>query len=99
MTDTAIPAWSIGERLAKARHWAGYHDQSAFAVHIGCDRSTVSRIERNATRPNRRTLIAWSSATGVPLAWLMGEDDASRTPPPNHGYHAFYLPVALARAG
>lgn len=78
-----IPEWTIGERLAKAREWAGM-DQETFAERIGVSRSTVSNYERGRSEPKRIVLNAWAMATGVPLVWLQ-TGESPRTGGPDGG--------------
>lgn len=74
-TDTdvgghAIPEWTTGDRLRKARELTGL-DQSDFAERIGVARNTVHAYEHGATRrPRRIVLMAWADATGVDYEWL-----------------------------
>lgn len=69
-TDVGVvPEWTIADRMRKSREHAGL-DQGELAELIGIARNTVSNYERAQTEPRRPALIAWSMATGVPLAWL-----------------------------
>lgn len=69
-THGIVPAWTIGDRLRKARELAGF-EQIQFAEHIGVDRRTVSNYERDVTS-NHKTIYlrARALATGVSLEWL-----------------------------
>jgi transcriptional regulator with XRE-family HTH domain len=74
MTDrqeTELPEWTAGERLVKARSWAGM-DQPAIARAIGKGVRSIARYE-NSDAPPRAIVLAYSAATGVPVWWLDGE--------------------------
>jgi len=81
----SVPTWTVGERLCKAREWAGL-DQGQLADLIGVSRSTVSNYERGTSKkpPKKIVLNAWALATGVARLWL--ETDESPHPAgPNGG--------------
>lgn len=65
----AIPAWSLGDRLRKAREHAGL-EQAEMARELGTSRTTVGNAERGDRTPRRSLVMAWSLRTGVPLVWL-----------------------------
>lgn len=64
-----IPPEPVGDRLGRARRYAG-HEQAAFAELLGTSRRTVSRIESGVKVPTRAELVSWAFATGVDLNWL-----------------------------
>lgn len=68
-TAGAVPAFTIGDRLRKARESTGL-EQGAFAELLGVSRGTVSNYERGLTNPKKVVLRAWASATRVPYEWL-----------------------------
>lgn len=70
----SVPAWSVADRLRKAREHAGL-DQRQLAARAGISRGTVSNAERGVGIPNLTTLLAWAHATDVDVAWLL--DDAA----------------------
>lgn len=77
-----IPAWTMGDRLRKAREEAGY-DQRRFADLIGVSRQTITNAEKGHKTVRKITLNAWAMATGVPVEWLVsgevpGGPDPSR---------------------
>lgn len=78
MRQTHLPEWSLGDRLTKARHDAGLK-QADMADILGVTRAAVSGWERGEHQPrDLLDLVArWSDATGVPRAWLLGEDPKS----------------------
>ena len=77
MSDELIPAWTLGDRLAKARQVAGLNI-SELAHALGISRNSVTNYERGHTTPNRAVLIAYSVETGVPLWWIEHDDHAER---------------------
>jgi len=72
-TDTALPAFTLSDRLTKAREHAGL-SQEQMAAAMGIGRRSIVRYESGKIPP-RPAVIAWASITGVPLWWL---DDAER---------------------
>lgn len=68
-----IPAFTLGDRLRKAREVTGM-TQGQLAQRIGVARNTVTRSEVGATEPTRLVLRAWSEVTGVPLQWILTGD-------------------------
>lgn len=68
------PAFTIGDRLRKARTLLGSDmDVAAFAELIGVSRNTVTNYELERTTPDRMkpvVLSAWALATGVDVGWL-----------------------------
>lgn len=65
----AVPQWTLGDRLRKARTHAGL-EQIELANQIGIGRSTVVTYENNQSVPRRPVLVSWALATGVSLEWL-----------------------------
>jgi transcriptional regulator with XRE-family HTH domain len=71
------PAWTLGDRLRKARECAGIGSgQMARTLHVS--RNSITNYERRETVEDVSypVLIAWSSVTGVPLDWLLGTTDS-----------------------
>lgn len=64
-----IPAWSLTDRLRKAREDTGLSQQD-FADELGISRNSVGNYEAGRTSPRRLVLQAWALATGVDLHWL-----------------------------
>ena len=73
-----VPEWTLGDRLRKAREYAGLHQQQ-LADEIGISRRSVSAYESSDTPPRRPVMLSWSLVTGVSLTWLQtgeaGPDD------------------------
>ncbi len=82
-----IPAFTIGDRLRKAREKTGL-DQGEFAEEIGVSRGTVSNYEHatSADGLKKPYLMAWSMRTDTPLEWL--QDGTVETSPPTQPGHA-----------
>lgn len=64
-----VPTWTVGDRLRKAREFAG-HNQEHLAATIGIARRSVSAYEADQVTPKRPVLLAWAMACGVDLEWL-----------------------------
>lgn len=78
-----IPAFTIGDRLRKAREKTGL-DQGPFADEIGVSRGTVSNYEGGRTTQEhmkRAYLMAWAMRADVPLEWLLTGSQPSGKPP------------------
>lgn len=76
MTRTAIPVWTTGDRLTKARDWAGL-TQEQMANRLGIGRRSIVRYEAQSDPP-RTVVLSYAMATGVPEWWFDGAE-----PPPN----------------
>lgn len=79
MTNEVIPTWTLGERLQKARVWAGI-DAEDMAGLFFRHRNTISNWETGKTRPSARVLEKWSETTNVPRWWLLGEEPPESEP-------------------
>lgn len=68
-TSGQVPAWTLGDRLRKARTLTGMTTRE-FALRIGVSHGTITNAEgdKRAVRPI--TLNAWSDVTGVSRGWL-----------------------------
>ena len=72
VTETGrVPAWSLGDRLRKAREIAGFTQQE-LADQIGVARASVVNYETGRTEPNRPVLFSWATACQVDFGWLAG---------------------------
>lgn len=79
-SEPFVVKWTMGERLRKSMTEAGF---SVFQIAdaLGCGRWTVNQWLNDRREPDRRTLIVWALATGVPLEWLeTGEVPAQPVP-------------------
>jgi transcriptional regulator with XRE-family HTH domain len=72
--------WNQLDRLHKSLRVSG-HSAVSLATELGVHRNTVNNYLSGKTPLDRRTLIAWAFATGVPLEWLESGAGASPTPP------------------
>lgn len=72
--ESTTPEWTLPDRLAKARDFAGL-DQAALADLTGISRASISAWENGHREPRRPGLLAIAFATGVPLQWLAGDPD------------------------
>lgn len=80
MHISAIPVWTLQDRLRKARESAGLK-QSQLAKILGVATGSVQRWEKGAHEPRMGTLQAFAEATNVPLEWLLsgGENLAEKS--------------------
>ncbi len=91
MTETTaptVPTWSLGDRLRKAREFAGM-EQDELARRIGISRGTVSNYElgRGVRPPKVVVLRAWAHECRVPYGWLVGSADKGQDSVRDiHGY-------------
>lgn len=85
-TQERIPAFTIGDRLRKARDKTGL-DQGPFAEEIGISRNTVVKYEKATTDEGmkRPYLAAWAMRADVPLEWLMTGQGGQGKPPEGEG--------------
>lgn len=65
----AVPEWTVGDRLRKARDYAGL-EQIEIAAELGISRVAVSRYETDVRRAPRSVLMSWGLVTGVSFHWL-----------------------------
>jgi transcriptional regulator with XRE-family HTH domain len=70
MTNTQTPAWTLGDRLAKARSAAGIGSQD-MADRLGVVRNTITNYEHDRTRVPHAVVVLWAQETNVPLDWLI----------------------------
>jgi transcriptional regulator with XRE-family HTH domain len=88
MTVTQVPQWTLGDRIRKAREFAGL-DQDDIASALYMSRAAVSAWENNHSKPNARKLEVIASKCGVPLLWLVtGTFGDAVTDPNTHGDYA-----------
>lgn len=75
-----IPAWTLGDRLRKARLMTGQNTKD-FAETIGVSQKTVNNAESGAHEVRKIVLRAWAMATGVPVEWLETGEAPFQSPP------------------
>jgi transcriptional regulator with XRE-family HTH domain len=63
------PKWDLSDRLNKALRHSGKSTQQ-MADELGVHRNTISNYTSGRKQPDRRTILAWAVATGVPVVWL-----------------------------
>ena len=66
-----VPAWTLADRLRKARDHAKLSQQE-LAGAIGISRASVSGYEAGYREPPRPVLIVWAMVCHVDLEWLTG---------------------------
>lgn len=80
-----VPAWTLGDRLRKARE-AAHLNQSQLAEAVDTSLRSVGTYENDTTRPKRHIVAMWAWATGVDLNWLMtGQSDHGPETPGEQG--------------
>ncbi|NDC96374.1 XRE family transcriptional regulator, partial [bacterium] len=70
MTTTA-PTWTLCERMAKARRFAGI-TQIEMAEQLGVNPATINRWEKGTSRVTRADVIAWALTRRLPRLLLSG---------------------------
>jgi transcriptional regulator with XRE-family HTH domain len=90
-----IPAWTLADRLRKARESRGL-TQTELVELTGISRRAMSRYESGVTIPRRPHVIAWAMATGVSLEWLETDECAVRDSNPEPADSRF-APVHVLR--
>ena len=70
----ARPAWRTGDRIRRAREYAGL-EQRELAERAGISQATVSAAETGRAQPHRSTLMLIAAATGVAYEWLDEDDE------------------------
>lgn len=99
-SPSAVPTWTLADRLRKARIYAGY-DQTELEARTGISRQSISNYENGRTVPSRPVLLSWAIACGVDLEWLAGTGPTPRRrkrPPPGRRIAAL-MPLAVLAAG
>lgn len=81
-----VPAWTLADRLRKARDHA-HLSQEELAAEIGISRASVSGYEAGYREPPRPVLVVWAMVCHVDLEWLSG------APHPAPGQPVTILPV------
>jgi DNA-binding XRE family transcriptional regulator len=76
-SPSAVPVWSLPDRLRKARLHAGL-EQTELETMTGISRKSISNYENGYTEPNRPVLLSWALACNVPLDWLAGTGPTPR---------------------
>jgi transcriptional regulator with XRE-family HTH domain len=71
MPEGAVPQWTLGDRLRKAREHARLN-QAELAAAIGIARSSVVNYESGRSVPSRPVVLSWSLCTGVSQEWVLG---------------------------
>lgn len=89
----AVPEWTRGDRLRKARAITGLTTRQ-FAERIGVSQKTITDAENDKRERVRKILLnAWSLATGVPAEWL----ENGTLPSPDGGDGGVVTPKYRAR--
>lgn len=71
-----LPVWTIGDRLVKARQFAGL-SQTQMAQQLRIGRRSIVRYEAS-NDPPRSIVISYSAITAVPIWWF--DDDSGPNP-------------------
>lgn len=79
----AVPEWTVGDRLRKAREYAGLH-QVEMAGELGLSRVAISRYETDTRKVPRSVLMSWGLVTGTAFEWL----ETGTVPSDDAGGHA-----------
>lgn len=88
MHDVSELEWTLNDRLHKALRISGMNATSMGEA-LGVHRNTVNNYLSGKSPLDRRTLIAWAFAAGVPVDWLILGKEPSSAPsqalPPSAG--------------
>jgi DNA-binding XRE family transcriptional regulator len=79
-----VPAWTVGDRLRKAREESGLSQQE-LADAIGVSRNTISNHEVGVGKRDPQTLLvrAWAAATDVSVEWIRTGHEPPLVAPPS----------------
>lgn len=87
--------FDIHDRLHKSLRVSG-HTTKTLGDALGVHRNTISNYLTGRSPLDRRTLIAWAFATGVPVEWL--EHGEGYTPRPTDARDTAPYPLLLIAA-
>ena len=76
MHDAEALTFDLLDRLHKSMRVSG-HSSGSLGRELGVHRNTISNYLSGRSPMDRRTLISWAFATGVPLVWLERGGDTS----------------------
>jgi transcriptional regulator with XRE-family HTH domain len=82
-------AFDLHDRLHKSMRISG-HTARTLGQALDVHRNTVSNYLTGRTQVDRRTLIAWAFATGVPVEWLENGALPDQGPDGTPGVTALY---------
>lgn len=75
-TSGAVPEWTLGDRLRKARTRVKAN-QDDIASKLRISTRSIANYESDTTQPSYLVVKEWAEVTGVDLNWLMnGEPDS-----------------------
>ena len=76
--------FDLFDRLHKSMRVSGM-TTATLGVALGVHRNTISNYLTGRTKMDRRTLISWAFATGVPLGWLENGETPAGPNGPDEG--------------
>lgn len=84
--ERIYPAWTLGDRIRKARLTTGLH-QRDFAKRINVQGGSLAAWETDRAVPRNMVAVAKriEIATRVPAAWILGLDDGPGPDDPDGG--------------
>ena len=86
--------FDVYDRLRKAMRIGG-HTAGTLAVALGVHRNTINNLLSGRTPLDRRTLLSWAVACGVPPTWLESGEMPGEGGPDGGGQ---VLPSTLSRS-
>lgn len=104
MTQTHMAALLEPDLVDRLHKSLRVSDKTALqlAGELGLHRNTLARYLSGRSVPDRRTLVAWALATGVPLRWLMegvvprgGPNDDGWAPWDSNPQPTDYVPMRM----
>jgi transcriptional regulator with XRE-family HTH domain len=72
--DVLRERYRVGDRLQRLRTWRGL-TQEQLEEASGIAKRTLTRYERGHRGPGLDQLVLLARALGVPLVWLLGDED------------------------
>lgn len=94
VSETLIPAWTLGDRLAKARE-TGQVSRAEMADYLGRSTNTITNYENGHTTPPAGVVRAWALRCNVAYEWLVdGTGDQHVSAFPWNDVHAEQLTFA-----
>lgn len=89
-----MPVWTVGDRLAKARDFAGLTQQQ-MAERLDMGRRSIVRYEARSNPP-RSIVLAYAAVTGVPVEWLDGTMEVTNANTQRYSPYEFLLALEKA---
>ena len=90
MSEARALEWDLYDRLHKAMRVRGI-STSELADELGVHRNTINNYLGGRSPIDRRTLVAWAFACGVPVRWLESGEPGPDTAPASRNARTRHL--------